>query len=224
MVNFLISVFFFFIGLILGGYLLLYGRKGLAITTAIICLMAVGGALALIYYDESNAWDLTQDRSWLLLGIAVAVGIVGGILGSRAKPIAAAVIGFAAGATIGLWLYDIATYIAVGLADLPQQTTRWIGLGLIIIGGILGYLLTRRNEGVAIILVSVFVGTSLIVYSLGLSSNSSFTAVVALSLALLGLVVQYAQYLREQRSDRHYFVSETSERPAPELFDLSDSR
>lgn len=221
MLDFLLAILFFIIGIALGFYLLLYGRKGLVVTTAIICLAATGGLLALIFLGESSGWALTEGPDWRLLGITIAAGIVGGILGSRAEHIAASVIGFAAGAYIGLWFYDIAFHIVVDIGHWSEQVAFWVGVAILIISGLVGLYLTRRSEDVAVIMISVFVGADLIIRALGLSSSSSWTAVFTISIALLGLVVQYAQYLREVKGELNHFISDTGA-PITELFDLTD--
>ncbi len=224
MVDFLLSVLFFIIAMILGIYLLLLGRRTLILTTAIICLAGTGSLLALVVLGESNAWALTDEPSWLLLGITVAAGIIGGVLGARAEHIAALVIGFFAGGYIGLLFYDIAFHIVVDIAQWPEQTAFWVGVAILVVGGLLGLFFTSRSEAVAIILISVAVGADLISRALNLSPSSNFTAVITLSLALFGLIVQYAQYLREVRAERPSVIAEVGVAPAPEFFDLDDDR
>jgi hypothetical protein len=222
MLDFLLEILFFIIGLALGFYLLLLGRRKMVLTTAIICLAGTAGLLALIYLGENDAWALTKGPNWDLLGITVAAGIIGGILGARSKRIAAAVVGFFAGGYIGLWFYDIAHHLVVNIANWPEQTAFLVGLAILIVCGLLGLFLTRRSEAVAVILISVPVGTNIIIGALDLSPKNSLTAVISISLALLGLVVQYAQYMREIKAERHGFFTETGPAPATELFDLSD--
>jgi hypothetical protein len=222
MLDFLLLILMFIIGLVLGFYLLLLGRQKMIVTTAIICLAATGGLLALIFLGESNIWALTEEPDWLLLGITVAAGIVGGILGAKVEHVAAAIVGFFAGGYIGLWFYDIAFYLVVDITHWPEKTAFWVGVAILIISGLIGLFLTRRSEAVSVILISVFVGTDIIIRALGLSPEKSMTAVISISLALLGLVVQYAQYMREIKAERHGFFSDTGPAPAPELFNLTD--
>ncbi len=223
MLDFLLTILFFIIGLVLGFYLLLFGRRKMAITTAFICLAATGSLLAFIFLRENNAWALTKEPNWLLLGITLAAGLVGGILGSRAEHTAAIIVGFFAGGYIGLWFYNIAFYVVVKMANWPENLAFWVGVAILIIGGLIGLFLTRRSPSVSLILVSVIVGTDLIGRALGLNSQKSITAVISISLALLGLVVQYAQYLREIKGDSlSLFAPQTGPAPAPEYFDLSD--
>jgi len=47
------------------------------------------------------------------------------------------------------------------------------------------------------VLISVIIGVEIIYAALNLNPSSSITAVVLLSLALVGMVVQYAEYARQ---------------------------
>jgi hypothetical protein len=224
MLDFLLSIILFIIGLALGFYLLLLGRRTMALTTAIICLTGTGRLLSLIFLNENGAWAIAESRDWLLIGMTVAAGIIGGILGARAERIAVNVVGFFAGGYMGLWFYDIAHQLVVNIAHWPEQTVFWVGVAILAVGGLLGLYFTRRSEAVTVILISAFVGTDLIGGVLNLDPAKSTTAVILISLALLGLVVQYAQYMRELKVERLTLFAETGPAPAPEYFDLSDDR
>jgi len=222
MLDYLLSILFLVVGLLIGSFLLIYGRWKLVGTTALISMAAVGSLIAFVVLGENNAWALTEEPNWLLLGITVAAGVIGAILGARAEHIAAAVIGLFAGGYIALWFLDVAIHIVVSIGKLPEAMSFWVGVAVLIIGGILGFLLTRRSEPEALIMISVFVGADIIIRSLNLDQNKPITAVIAISLALLGVVFQYAQYLREINVDIHGHFTDIGPAPAPELFDLSD--
>jgi len=64
-----------------------------------------------------------------------------------------------------------------------------------------GLLLTRRSQDVAIILISIVNGPEIFVQALRLNRSANLTAVITLNLALIGVVVQYASYLREERAE-----------------------
>jgi len=221
--NFLLAILFLIIGVGLGSYLLLFGRQKMALTAAIICLAGTSSFLALVFLGESSGWALTEEPDWLLMGIIVAAGIIGGILGARVEHAAAAIVGFFAGGYIGIWFYDIAFHFVVNMGHWSEEAAFWVGVVILIISGLIGLFLTRRSEAVALILISVFVGTDLIVRVFGLSPEKNITAVISISLALLGLIVQYAQFLREIKGDNlSLFAAQTGPAPAPEFFDLSD--
>ena len=93
-----------------------------------------------------------------------------------------------------------------------------MGILLFVVGGLLGLYLTRRYRAEALILVSMAVGTEIVVLALGLDMSRSYTAVIALSLALVGVVMQYADYLREIKA-----VARPVPPPHPDLLPPTDS-
>ena len=128
------------------------------------------------------------------------MGALGVVLGRYREELAVDIIGFIAGANISLWLYEIASYVFSSVANLAESPALWIGVALLILGGLLGIWLVRWERDEALILLSVLVGTELIHDSLGLSPTKSFTAIIVISLALAGVLLQYGAYLRERRA------------------------
>ena len=57
--------------------------------------------------------------------------------------------------------------------------------------------LVRKYRDELLIIVTMLVGVQLILNGFQLDSKSSLTAIVIISLALVGVLVQYAHYLRE---------------------------
>ena len=211
--DFLLNFLGAIVGLFLGGYLLLYGRRALWATAGIIGLAATANVLAVLVAGVDSGWDLIDLRAWALLGIALAVGVVGLILGRAAPKLAVQLIGFVAGADVMLWFYDILAYIITDLARLSEQFVFWIALVLIIVGGLGGLWFVRNYRDEGLILISMVVGTEMIVLGMGLDTNSSWTAVVALSLALFSVIYQYAAYQRELNPDGSQGLGEY--RPPP---------
>ena len=64
----------------------------------------------------------------------------------------------------------------------------------------MGLIRAVRDE--ALILITMLVGTQLILDGLGFSPTSSWTAIIMITLALAGVLVQYAIYLREIKSNQ----------------------
>ncbi|MCP4358240.1 MAG: sugar MFS transporter [Chloroflexi bacterium] len=194
MLNLLMQLGLTAVGTAGGVYILLAGRRVLWVTTALIGLTAVGNLLAVLVASSNSILDLVNDGEWLLLGVATAAATVGIYLG-RAKPhLAAGVVGFIVGADIALFAYEISTYLFTAVANLSRQTAVWISLIFILIGGLIGLYLIQRFQEEALILITVVMGVKLIYLALGLSSSNSWTAVILLSLALAGTVVQYADH------------------------------
>jgi hypothetical protein len=191
-----LNVLWVFLAVFLGGYILLFGRRALWATLGIVGLVATANLLAVFVAGVDSGRDLVGLQDWALLGIVLAVAVLGVVVGRVTPPLAAMLIGFLAGADLALWLYDIAAYV-IGFTQLSAQITLWIGLIIIVIGGLCGLWFVREFQNEALILITVVLGTQIIGLGLGLSTSSSFTAVIALSLALFGLIRQYADYLRE---------------------------
>jgi hypothetical protein len=130
--------------------------------------------------------------------IALAIGLAGVLLGRSNKDLALILIGFGAGAYIATFLDRILLYMS---GETAITLTWWLVL-LFALAGILGVYLMRRSPDEALIFISVILGTSVITTALNLSGESSFTAVITLSLALIGILFQYAAYMKETVTSR----------------------
>ena len=159
MLNILLTILLSLVGLVLGFYLLLLGRRALWATAAIICLTGTSALLAIIFLRENTLWSLVEERNWILLGVAAGAAVIGGVLGARVRPAAGAIVGFAAGAEISLWFYKISYHLVVVVGQMSEQTAFWVGIIILIIGGLIGLYFTRRYQDAALILISVAVGT-----------------------------------------------------------------
>ena len=82
---------------------------------------------------------------------------------------------------------------------MSELTAQGVGLGMIVIGGLLGLWLVRRHRDEALILITMLIGVQLIQDAAGLNPDSSWTAILIITLALAGILAQYAVYLREQQ-------------------------
>jgi hypothetical protein len=202
LVEFIQNLLLTIIGLVLGGYILFFGRRALWATLGVIGLVVAANLLAIFVAGGESGLALIDLQAWGLIGIAVAVGLLGVLLGRFIPDLAVGVIGVAAGADIALWLYEIAAYLVTDIARLPEQYVTWVGVGLIIIGGLAGLWLVRNHRDQTLILVTMLIGTELIRNSVGLNTGSSLTAMILLSLALAGVLVQYADYLRAHKASQ----------------------
>lgn len=199
---FFINLIITIIGVALGCYILFAGRKHLWATLGIVALSAVGNLLAVLVADLESARELIAAQEWLLVGITVAAGALGVALGHYRPDLAVWFVGFIAGADAAIWLYDISTHIIVTVASSSETLALWTGIAIIVIGGLLGLWLVRTVRDEALIFITMIVGTRLLQDALGLSRTSSWTAIIMLSFALAGVLVQYAIYLREVKSEQ----------------------
>ena len=193
--NFLLMI----VAVILGFYILIAGRRFLWATTGFVSLVATANLLAILVARQETGWDLVVAGNWQLLLIALAAGVVGVLVGKFQTSVASAVVGFVAGADIALWGYEIVIYLSNEVAGLPESTALWIGIALLLVGGAIGGYLTLKYPRRAIVLISVLIGAEIINAALGLNPSNSLTAVILLSLALVGVVVQYAEYARQNQ-------------------------
>jgi len=185
---------------VLGGYILFAGRQAIWATMGIIGLTVSANLLAVLVAGEESGRDLIIAQEWRLVGIAVVIGVLGIVL-ARVKPdTAVLIIGFAAGADISLWFYDISTYVITSIIPKAGQIAFGAGLGIILIGGLLGVWLIRIQRDETLILITMLLGAQLIQNGWGLNQSSSWTAIIMITLAFAGVMVQYALYLRELKA------------------------
>lgn len=211
MIAFLLNVILIIVGLVIGGTVLLAGRRLPWVSLAIIGLAATGNLLAALVVGLDSGWDLVRQGEWLLVGVAFAVAALGWYVGQTRQEVGAALIGIVAGVDIALWLREIIQYFSTEVGATTTETAVLLNLPAMLIGGLLGWWLIRSYRDEALILVTVVLGVEIIFLSLRLNSDSSLTAVLLLSLALAGVVVQYADYLRSLKVDT------VLEPPAPEM-------
>jgi len=197
-VNLLVTI----ISLIIGGAILFGGRKALSVTLGMMSFIITGRLLALFIIEEDKVLDLVETESWELLGIAVLVGLLGIAIGRASPNIAVSLIGFLAGADIALLFYDISTYALTSMAQQSEETAFWVGIIFLAIGGLVGLWLVQKARDDTLILITMLVGVQFIQNSLGLSGDSSWTAIIIIILGLSGVLVQYAGYLREIKADQ----------------------
>ncbi len=198
----IISFIGFFIAIVFGFYILFAGRKILWATLGIIALSAAGNLLAVLVADLENSYALIQAEEWLLIGIAFAVGILGAFIGRSKPDLAVYLIGFISGADVAIWIYEISTHLITRMANQSENLALWVGITIIVVGGMLGLWLVKALRDEALIFVSMIVGASLIQDALGLNTTSSWTAIIILALSLAGVLVQYAMYLREIKAEQ----------------------
>lgn len=190
------------IALFLGFYILFTGRRVIWATLGIIAFFVTANLLTVMVAGQESIKDLMAARAWDLLAIAITVAFLGIALGRLKPDLAVLVIGFAAGADTALWFYDIAAYVVITIAQQSQQAASAVGLGVSLIGGLLGVWLVRKVRDEALIVITMLVGAQIIRGALGLSQTSSWTAILLITLALAGVLVQYAGYLREMKSSQ----------------------
>jgi Domain of unknown function (DUF4203) len=156
-----------------GAALLLFGRRLFWLFVA--CIGFIVGF--------EMAGDLFQGQSqWLILLIAVGVGLLGAIASVFLQRIVVGIAGFFAG---GYFLSNVA------LAALPahQHAIQWIAY---IIGGMFGAILTIVLLDPALIALSSLAGATAISQNAPL--NDSGRGILFMALLIFGIIVQAMQY------------------------------
>jgi len=200
MADFLVDSLSTIVLLVLGGYIMFAGRKYIWLTTGAVGLTVTARILAILVSGFDSGRELIEYQEWGLVGLALAVGLLGVVIGRLKPQLAAMLIGFAAGADLALWFYGIVSYLITDVANLPENLVLWVALAVIVIGGLFGLWLIRQSGNEALILITVLIGVQFVQDLLGFDKSSSWTAIIILSLGLAGLLVQYAYYLRELKA------------------------
>jgi hypothetical protein len=175
----------------LGVLVLLRGRRYLWLFSgAAAFLLGVLAVRIVNWLFGGDAFN-PERLSWEEL-IPIGAAVAGALIAAPHRLLAYAVIGISTGGALAIW---------IGRLFLPPETGLdiWAALG-IVLGMALGYLFVIRYTDVALIIVSVGVGIALITYALNLPVDSQFIAALTLAAGIAGLVVQYHDYLAEQRA------------------------
>ena len=155
--------------ILIGVCLLLFGRK--------LFWLVIGGIG--FFAGSYLASTLFQGASeWVVLGIALVIGIVGAVLAQFLQKVGVAIAGFVLG---GMVLSGLVTSVLGGF-NIPQ----WVAF---IIGGILGIVMTMVLFEWSLILLSSIAGAWMITdaFSLGFP----FTLVLFIVLLVGGLTLQF---------------------------------
>ena len=163
--------------LILGFFVLLTGRR--------LFWLFVGAAGFVAGMNLAS--ELQHNRpDWVIVAIAVGLGVAGALLAVAFQGVAIAFAGFFAG-SYALWVF---------LTRIGWNADPFLWAG-IVIGGAAGAVLMLMVFDWALIVLSSLMGASLIVESLGLRDTMSM---ILLALCfVIGLVVQGSVLIRQKR-------------------------
>jgi hypothetical protein len=161
--------------ILIGLVILTLGRK--------LFWLLVGTVGFLVGLVLAAQW-LSEQPDWVILVAALLGGIVGALLAIFVQKIAVSIAGFVVGGWALIWLLESFNL------DLGQW--QWL---LAIVGGIIGLILAISLFEAALIVMSVLVGTILIVQVTKL--DALIAALLFLALIVLGIVVQVKMWQRE---------------------------
>jgi MFS family permease len=138
------------------------------------------GLIGFIVAAQLAADFLGPEPPWLVLVVALAVGLLGALIAVVIPALAAAVAGFLAG-----------TYLVyVLLANLQLQPGPTLGWILAVVGGIIGAVLAVALLDWALIILSSLAGATAIVQAIAL--QPTVETIVFVVLVVIGVIVQAA--------------------------------
>ncbi|MCI0399644.1 MAG: hypothetical protein L0332_28880 [Chloroflexi bacterium] len=143
--------------------------------------VAVAGFL--LGWNAATEFLPANQPDWVVILVAVVVGLIGAVLAVFLQAVAVGVAGFVVGGYILLGLLDFAGFEAGNLT--------WLAF---LVGGIIGAVLVLAVFDWALIFLSSLIGANLIVETLAL--ESPLRIVVFLVLVLVGIAVQAATLRR----------------------------
>jgi hypothetical protein len=153
---------------LLGIVVLLAGRRLFWVTVA-----AVGFVVSLFFVV-----GYMQDQpAWLVLVVALAVGIIGALLAILLQEVAVAVAGFLAGGYVLVWLLQV----------LNINLNQW-DLAAFVVAGVIGAILALYLLDIALIVLSSILGAAMILQVFQL--DPVLTLVLFVVLVIIGLVAQ----------------------------------
>jgi hypothetical protein len=164
------------INILVGLAVLFFGRR--------LFWLFVGGIGFIVGFDIAN--QVLQGQSpWLILLIAVVVGVLGAIVSIFLQRIVIGIAGFFSGG------YFLSALAMTQLHD-KTELTHWIAF---VVGGIIGAMLIMLLLNPALIFLSSLVGATAVAQNVSL--NQSQQALLFFVLLILGIIVQTTQYARQ---------------------------
>ncbi|MGO8767088.1 MAG: DUF4203 domain-containing protein [Limisphaerales bacterium] len=167
------------VNILVGLALLLFGRR--------LFWLFVGGVGFIVGFELAGQ-ALQGQPEWMILLIAVIVGLLGIVAAIFLQRLVVGIAGFFAGG------YCLST-LAMTALHLTQQSAQWIAF---IIGGVLGAVLTVMLLDPALILMSSLAGATAVSQSVPL--DPSARGLVFIGLLVLGIIVQTVQYASVRKS------------------------
>jgi len=166
------------IDILVGAVLLLFGRR--------LFWLFVGCIGFIVGFDIAGSVFQGQSQ-WLILLIAVGVGLLGAIAAVFLQRLVVGIAGFFAGG------YFLSTVAVSALHNHPHPV-QWIAYA---IGGIIGAILTMTLLDPALIVLSSLAGATAISQNVPL--NQSNKGILFIALLVFGIIVQALQYRPAKR-------------------------
>ena len=159
--------------ILIGAALLLFGRR--------LFWLFVGGVGFLVGFSFASQ-ALQGQPQWVILLIALGVGLAAAIISIFLQRVVVAIAGFFAG---GSFLFEL----AVAVQHSSQPAFGWVAF---VVGGLVGAILTTALLDPALILLSSLTGAAAIAQNVPLPPAEQ--GILFVVLLILGIIIQAMQY------------------------------
>jgi hypothetical protein len=146
----------------IGLFLTFLGRKIFNVAIFIVGTIVVSGLILIIFYSTFLADNTATWLSWLVVSLALVVGIVCGYLATKVEKIGGALLAGWGGFCLGVVLNETVLYLV------ESSALFWcVNCGLALIFGILGYVLFNQS----VIVATSFIGAYMTMRGIGIMAG-----------------------------------------------------
>lgn len=146
----------------IGLFLTFLGRKIFNVAIFIVAAMVVSGLILIIFYSTFLADNTATWLSWLVVSLAIVVGIVCGYLATKVEKIGGALLAGWGGFCLGVVINETVLYLAHSTALF------WcVNIGLAVLFAIIGFLLFNQS----VIIATSFIGAYMTMRGIGIMAG-----------------------------------------------------
>ena len=146
----------------IGLFLTFLGRKIFNVAIFIVAAIVVSGLILIIFYSTFLADNTATWLSWLVVSLALVVGIVCGYLATKVEKIGGALLAGWGGFCLGVVLNETVLYLVESTALF------WcVNCGLALLFGIIGFVMFNQ----AVIIATSFIGAYMTMRGIGIMAG-----------------------------------------------------
>jgi hypothetical protein len=146
----------------IGLFLTFLGRKIFNVAIFIVAAIVVSGLILIIFYSTFLADNTATWLSWLVVSLAIVVGIVCGYLATKVEKIGGALLAGWGGFCLGVVINETVLYLAHSTALF------WcVNIGLAVLFAIIGFLLFNQS----VIIATSFIGAYMTMRGIGIMAG-----------------------------------------------------
>lgn len=146
----------------IGLFLTFLGRKIFNVAIFIVAAIVVSGLILIIFYSTFLADNTATWLSWLVVSLAIVVGIICGYLATKVEKIGGALLAGWGGFCLGVVINETVLYLAHSTALF------WcVNIGLAVLFAIIGFLLFNQS----VIIATSFIGAYMTMRGIGIMAG-----------------------------------------------------